>query len=86
MSGEYEPERAALFIAARWENARWPASTFAASPRQACNEGPWSARPKENESSHGCGPVAFSALRFAVASSSDCPPDRKTIPGTAAGT
>lgn len=28
----------------------------------------------------------FMALRFAVASCSDCPPERNTIPGTAAGT
>jgi hypothetical protein len=30
--------------------------------------------------------LAFIAFRCAVASSSDCPPERKTMPGTAAGT
>ena len=56
------------------------------SPTHAFSAGACSARPYENESSHGCGPRAFIALRCAVASSSDWPPERKTIPGTAAGT
>src|SRR5436190_878124 len=52
----------------------------------ALSAGACSARPYENDRCHGCGPIAFIALRFAVASSSDCPPDRNTIPGTAPGT
>ena len=78
--------RAALFILARWWNARWAASAFSGLPRQAFCTGAWSARPKEKESCHGCGPRAFIAFRCTVASSSDWPPERKTIPGTAAGT
>ena len=45
-----------------------------------------SARPYENDSCHGCGPFLLIASRFAVASSSPWPPDRNTMPGTAAGT
>src|SRR2546429_4441642 len=51
----------------------------------AFSAGACSARPYENESCQGCGPLAFIALRCAVASSSDWPPERNTIPGTAAG-
>ena len=41
----------------------------------------------ENERFHGFLVSSwFMAFRFAVASCSLCPPDRKTIPGTAAGT
>ena len=46
----------------------------------------WSARPYENDSCHGCGPSLFIASRCAVASSSLWPPERNTMPGTAAGT
>ena len=44
-----------------------------------------SARPYENDSGHGP-PIWLIALRFSVASTSDWPPERKTIPGIAAGT
>ena len=80
------PERARPFIFARCRYAAWPAATFASSPAHAFSAGAWSARPYENDSSHGCGPIAFIAFRCAVASSSVCPPERNTIPGTAAGT
>ena len=36
--------------------------------------------------SQGAFPRAFMAFRFSVACSGPCPPDKKTIPGTAAGT
>ena len=63
-----------------------PAGRSSASPPHAFSAGACSARPYENDSSHGCGPIAFIAFRCAVASSSVWPPERKTIPGTAAGT
>ena len=57
-------ERAALFNFARRRYACWPASTF--EPDHAFSAGACNARPYENESSHGCGPRAFIALRCAV--------------------
>ena len=68
--------------------ARTPAcaaSTFAASPTHACSADCCSARPYEKDSGHGP-PTWLIAFRFSVASTSDWPPERKTIPGTAAGT
>src|SRR5258707_840228 len=44
------------------------------------------AGPEENEICHGCGPSLLIASRFAVASSSPWPPERNTMPATAAGT
>ena len=56
-------------------------------PPHARIAGSCSARAYENERIHGLAPaIAFIALRFAVASSGLCPPDRKLIVGTAAGT
>lgn len=49
-------------------------------------------RPKLKLIAHGClrptssAAVLFMRSRFTVASSSDCPPDRKNTPGTAGGT
>ena len=40
----------------------------------------------EGERPRQIGCAAFIALRCAVASSSDCPPDRNAMPGTADGT
>ena len=70
---------------ARCRNASCPASTFAGSPPQASSADAWSARPYENESGQGP-PTLLIAFRFSVASTSDWPPDRNTIPGTFAGT
>lgn len=45
----------------------------------------WSARPKLNVSAQGFRPAhALIAFRFCVASSSDIPPERNTMPVTAA--
>ena len=68
------------------------------SPKDACGRpadpppcpgsqaGACSTRRNEKDTCQGCGPRAFMALKWAVASSADCPPDRKAMPGTAAGT
>src|ERR1035437_8100008 len=83
MSREYEPDRAAPFISARWRRADWASATFAGDPAHALSAAAWRARPKENDNSHGCCLRAFTGVGFAVAPSSDWPPDRKTTPGTA---
>lgn len=48
----------------------------------------YKALPKENEMNQGLVMLVnwFMALRFKEASSSDCPPERKTIPGMAGTT
>ena len=66
-------------------NASCAASTLAGSPPHASSADACSARPYENESGHGP-PSWLIALRFSVASTSDWPPERNTIPGTSAGT
>src|SRR5206468_3297072 len=52
----------------------------------ALSTGACNARPKEKLSSHGRPLKRFIALRCSVACRSVCPPERKTRPGTAAGT
>src|SRR5262249_56936635 len=44
------------------------------------------ARPYEKVTRHGMVPSLLIASRCAVASSSDCPPDKNAMPGTAPGT
>src|SRR5206468_3979515 len=66
---------------------RCPSSTRVGSPPHAVRGAACSARAKEKLRGHGAASGRrFIALRWAVASSSDCPPERNTIPGTAAGT
>ena len=84
-SAVYFPSWAAELADARWISAAWAASTFASSPFQVLRTEFWSARAYENETCHGLG-VWFMAFRLSVASSSDCPPERNMIPGTAGGT
>ena len=78
-------DRGAVVAGAEGEE-RLPRLDVSADPPHAASAGAWSARPYENESTHGCGPRELIAFRFSLACSSDWPPERKTIPGTAAGT
>ena len=65
-------------------NAACAASVLAVSPPHVSSADACSARPYENESGHGP-PTWLIALRFSVASTSDCPPERKTMPGNGRG-
>ena len=56
------------------------------SPAQVVSAAACRPRPYEKLISHGCGPIRFMMFSRLVASSSLWPPDRKTMPGTAAGT
>src|SRR6266702_7042689 len=86
MSSVYLPKRALLLHQARWWNACCASATFAESPFQALSTGACKARPKEKLNCHGRSLRRFIALRCSVACRSVCPPERKTRPGTAAGT
>ena len=87
ISRAYRPYRAAPLSLARWHSARCAASVLAGSPRQALRGASCRARPYEKLSCHGASVArAFIALNRSVACSEVCPPERKTIPGTAAGT
>ena len=70
-------------------SAACAAGTLASAPTHAFRHDVCSALPYENESVHGfffiSDPPLFMRSRCAVASSSLCPPERKRIPGTAAG-
>src|ERR1700730_16855810 len=78
----YLPSRAAPLRRARSNSACWPRALFVAWPCPAFSAAAWRARPYEKLSTQGCrDPIAFIALRLAVAASSLCPPDRKKIPG-----
>ena len=78
-------ERAALFIFARCREGLPAASRRSGRPSTPAARRPGSARPYEKRAPTGAGPCLFIASRFAVASSSHWPPDRNTMPGTAAG-
>ena len=54
-------------------------------PYHALRTDDWRALPKEKDIFHGCliGANLLMAFKFREASSSDCPPERKVIPGTA---
>src|SRR3954468_19061939 len=80
------PVAASEFIRARWANAAWPLARFSTLPAQAAWGAACKARPYENVTAQGRLPMALIADRCAVASSSDWPPDRKAMPGTADGT
>ena len=64
------------------------ALTLSAFPCQAWSTEACRARPYEKVSAQGrfMSPTLLMAFRWTVASSSLCPPDRKVMPGTAAGT
>src|SRR5947209_8680694 len=55
--------------------------TFSGFPFHVLSALSWSARPYENDNSHGCGPDLFMAFKFSVASISPWPPERKAWPG-----
>ena len=81
------PRAPRLFILARWAKARCAAATFSALAR------PGLLRRRLQRAAVGEGQRAraarrclFMASRCAVASSSDWPPERNAMPGTAAGT
>ena len=81
----YFPSRAKPFKWQRVRSAFCAAATLLSSPFQADSTGACSARQYEKLTCHGCEPIAFIAFKWSVASSALCPPDKKTIPGTAAG-
>ena len=59
---------------------------LAAEPFQISRAGDWSARPNEKLNFQGTSPDSQMAFNRCVAASALCPPERNTIPGTAAGT
>src|ERR1039458_5402108 len=67
---------------------RWAVATWASSPIQISKAGCWMAREKEKDRAQGSFDLnrAFMAFNRPEASSGDWPPERKVIPGTAAGT
>src|SRR6516165_8568773 len=71
---------------ARWLKARCAAAVFSALPDHVFCGAACKARPYEKVTRHGSSPSLLIASRCAVASSSDCPPDKNAMPGTAAGT
>src|SRR4051812_2219288 len=82
----HAPVAAKEFIKARWAKAACALATFSALPLQADCGAACRARPYEKVTFQGRLPMALIADRWAVASSSDWPPDRKAMPGTEAGT
>src|ERR1035438_2490013 len=83
---EYSPRTARPLHLARWWRAAWEAATLSGEPFQILSAGAWSARPKEKLNLQGASPARQMAFNRSVATSSVCPPERNTIPGTAAGT
>ncbi|URE32384.1 Glycosyl transferase family 2 [Musa troglodytarum] len=83
----YVPSVASEFALHLARNAVLAFCTFSSLPAHALSVLCCRARPNEKDSDHGFFPFSlFIAFRFRVASSSLCPPERKTIAGTAAGT
>jgi hypothetical protein len=84
----YVPRAASPLACARANRNFCAASTFSFFPSHALRQDCWRARPYEKVSFHGRAPrsSAFIALRCTEASSSDWPPERKVMPGTAGGT
>ena len=82
MSGEYAPVRASAVhprpVQVRRLRRRRRSPARRATP---CSAGACSARPYENESSHGCGPSRFIAFRCAVAASSRLAAREEDDPG-----
>src|SRR5262249_61508612 len=74
------------FRRGRCANAGWAAVTFSVLPDHAFCGAACRARPYEKVTCHGRSPMRLMASRWAVASSSDWPPDRNAMPGTVAGT
>src|SRR5438132_12833974 len=89
IAGEYLPSVAADVSFARCRKARCALETLAGFPDQAFCGAACRPRPYEKDNVHGARTFAayrLIASRLIVASSSDWPPERNTIPGTAAGT
>lgn len=85
-SAEYFPCKARLLHLARRWSAACAGARLAADPFHVFRAASCSARPKEKLNVHGTTPAAQMAFNRSVAATSLCPPERKTIPGTAAGT
>src|ERR1035437_6814598 len=83
---EYFPCTASPLHSARWRSAACAAATLAEEPRHVFIAASCSARPKEKLSFHGTPPGRQTAFNRSVATTSLCPPERNTIPGTADGT